>query len=97
MDHIVWKYFGNQQKKVGKSNFHSFVQSIVSKYFLFHGNIQEILWKYSGNKISILWKRFSFYSGNVFDTLSKYVQDIVETFTSEDEFELMRFPKPELS
>ena len=47
---IFWKYC---RKRLKNSI------SIVWKYFLWYGNILEILWKYSGNKISILWKRSS--------------------------------------
>ena len=56
---IVCKYFGNQlQKRVGKSNFHCFVE--------FHGMDKfSVVWKCSGdilggNKTSILWKKSSF-------------------------------------
>ena len=55
---VCWQYCRN----VGKSNLHSFVQSIVWECLPWFGNIQEILWKYCGNKTSILWKRSRFFS-----------------------------------
>ena len=48
-------YYGNVVGKGWKSNFHSFVQ--CSPWY-----ILEILWDYSRNKTSILWKRSSFSS-----------------------------------
>ena len=46
---IGWKYFWKYcRKKVGKSNFHSFVQFHSMEMF-------SVLWKYSGNITSTLW------------------------------------------
>ena len=35
--------------------------SIVWKCFPWNGNILEILWKYSGNRASIMWKEAQFF------------------------------------
>ena len=59
----VWKYFGFFYKRVGKPNLSTALSnSIVWECFSWYGIILEILLKYSGNRTSILWRRFSFSS-----------------------------------
>ena len=56
---IFWKYC---RKRLENPISIVLSSSTVWKCFPWYGNILEILWKYSGNKSSILWKRSLFSS-----------------------------------